>query len=123
MGVWSPWVSPLPMQGRALIDWDYGAGGIWNIPLPGGVRSGNPSKLLSEGLRGILHAWNICGEVLDRGKVVEDPLPAFFYTSARWLAERAQEELGSSWDVLWVGQDLAWHWVMPPVAWQSLNRG
>lgn len=50
-----------------------------------------------------------------------EPLADLFYAAARWIAKRVQEELGSQWEVLWVGPQDAWHWVDAPVSWRSLD--
>lgn len=104
------------------MDWDYAADGIWNVRLSGaGDGSGRWSELLSEGLLAALHVWNMAGELRDRQRARSEPLPDIFYVAARWLAERVQEELGSRWEVLWVGPEGAWHWVDAPVSWRSFD--
>lgn len=110
----------LPLaRGRALVDWDYAAHGLWLVSGCGPNRAEGVSwgELLSAELLYDLAAWNRKGESLDRSLVRGVGLPTHFFAEARRLAERVQHELGQSWEVLYVGRAGAWHWVKPPAAW------
>ncbi|MDA8025285.1 MAG: hypothetical protein M0T78_01915 [Actinomycetota bacterium] len=108
---------------RVLIDWDYGASGIWrcrtreemDAPAPQGGRwSGKPpanldtlrlrpwSDLLSEPLLDALKSWNISCESADRNG---DRDQAIIEDEGRDLALLVQKELGvGNWEVLYVYQ-------------------
>lgn len=112
---------------RVLIDWDYGAHGIWWVlskeekeaPAPPGRWSGAPpgqgdrpgpwSDRLPAGLLDDLQAWNDdCEDGDDVGVLRE---------RGRELAVRVQEELGTDgWEVLYqMGGRM--HRVHPPGSW------
>ena len=101
---------------RCLINWDYGSSGIWLLPSE--PNAYQPSLVLSPALREDLKRWNGWAERLFNGQVIEPDEEQV----TRWeamkldLAERAQDELGEEWEVLY--QDAgAWTWVRRP------NRG
>ena len=119
-----------PVSGlrRVLIDWDYGAHGIWRVlskeekegpaltgrwsgaPPPGGGPRPRPwSDRLSAGLLDDLRAWN--DDCEDGGDV------GVLRQRGRDLAVRVQEELGmDGWEVLYQMGDRM-HRVHPPGSW------
>lgn len=118
---------------RVLIDWDFGAHGIWKIlsteelsapPAPGGkwapferaMDAPRPwSDRLSIDLLDALQEWNDAGEaILGRGKPTTGPDLDAFWTRAAELAEGTQQELGPGYEVLHVIPGGAWQWVQPP---------
>jgi hypothetical protein len=121
---------------RVLVDWDWGADGLWSVrsreerhaPTPTGGkrervrplanRQRRPwSDLLSDELLDALQAWNdACGERAWRppeDRTAEDEL---LERRKVVLAERVQEELGGDWEVLYTFHG-AWRWVQPPQSW------
>jgi hypothetical protein len=126
---------------RVLVDWDWGAHGIWSIstaeeraaPAPPG-RWGPPDPVaeaarprpwsgkLSTGLLDALQEWNDqCGELFRRG----GPDDAAWRTEADAalshaveLAAWTQRELGLGYEVLFITSGGAWRWVQSPC-----NRG
>lgn len=114
---------------RVLIDWDYGASGIWwvltrqeeeapaptgqwtGVPPPGLPHPGRPwSDRLTSALLNDLQAWN--GEWSD-----QDPDSGARRARGRDLAVRVQAELGTDgWEVLYQmdGQMIRVH---PPGTW------
>lgn len=122
---------------RALIDWDFAAGGIWMIRPPGDAApapaedhrsqwSGAPldrskqirpwSDLLTVSLLDRLQSWNDRGCTLSRppfGTQFDEQDWDSFYRDGRELAESTQVELGNHWQVLWAA-DGAWHFVRLP---------
>ena len=124
---------------RALVDYDFGASGIWiitshedTIKVPDrpdgsgwqGVRVSGPerarpwSNLLTDSLLDELQRWNDWGCRLARSS--SDGRNAAtgwvsFYQSARVLAERTQLELEDQWQVLWM-ENGAWNFIRSP--WQ-----
>jgi hypothetical protein len=120
---------------RALVDWDYGAHGLWLVLSPEELRAPPPtggtwgpyvasaeseprpwSDELSDDLLDDLKRWNDeCGEMAVRGD--ETSLRDEF-ARARPLAERVQQQLGSEWEVLYTSGG-AWHWVALPHGWKQ----
>ena len=113
---------------RVLIDWDYGAHGIWWVltkeekegPVPPGHWSNTPrsdrerprpwSDLLSSGLIDDLQAWNDAWETRDADAAV-------LQWRGKDLAGRVQEELGTDgWEVLYIFDGHV-HRVLPPGKW------
>lgn len=100
---------------RCLVGWDYGSSGVWLLPgEPDGCRPAL-GGVLSPALHEDLKRWNDWGERLFNGRVIEPDREQM----TRWeamkldLAERAQDELGEEWEVLY--QDAgAWTWVRRP---------
>jgi hypothetical protein len=104
------------LSGRVLIDWDWGASGIWLI---GHSDSSRPlSDILSVGLLDELKAWNDSADTATAsGKRVPEDQGAIetFWGRAIGLAERVQNELGLDWEVLYNARDpICWTWVRPP---------
>jgi hypothetical protein len=114
---------------RALIDWDFGAHGIWTVLSPEELAAPRPpgrwtqyrpprdrrrpwSDLLSSALIDALDGWNAEGEVLGRKRTPGLRLEAFRQRGAE-LAEHVQQELGSGYEVLYVVAGGAWRWVLP----------
>jgi hypothetical protein len=114
---------------RVLIDWDFGAHGIWTIHSPEQVsaplsrgkwapyepprdRPRSWSDLLPGALLDALDGWNHEGETLGRRRATNLELEAFRQCGAE-LAQRVQQELGSGYEVLHVLVGGAWHWVHP----------
>jgi hypothetical protein len=125
---------------RVLIDWDWGAHGIWTIlspeeltaPAPAGAwfsyerpaSEQSPrrpwSDELSADLLDALQEWNDQG-----GRLFHYAEPelderdgkrqmAAFRSRAAELAAWTQRELGPDYEVLFVTADGAWQWVDPP---------
>ena len=97
---------------RCLINWDYGASGIWLLPSKPNACQPSFEGVLSPALHEDLKRWNDWGERLFNGRVIEPDQEQVSRWEAmkRDLAERAQRELGEEWEVLY--QDaLAWTWV------------
>ena len=123
---------------RVLIDFDYGAAGIWKVlssaemnapaPTDEGWTGHAPlvsepprlrpwSDRISEPLLDALTEWNDLGVQLvnfEEGKAPE--LDAFWARGAQ-LAKEVQDELGSDYEVLYAAPEDAWRWVDPP--WSS----
>lgn len=121
---------------RVLIDWDWGAHGIWTIlsgedlaaPAPTGVwrsyekpaseAAPRPwSDQLSAELLEALQEWNDRGErVFDYTRTAEasEEERDAFRTKGEELAARTQRELGPHYEVLFVTVGGAWKWVDPP---------
>lgn len=122
---------------RALIDYDFGAHGIWivrtqdemsKVPQStdaGGWRGARPPEserprswcnLLTQSLLDDLQSWNDWGCRLARSPSKIRP-PGIdweaFYRDAEDLARRTQVELGVHWRVLW-SESSAWHFVRWP---------
>lgn len=97
-----------------LVDWDWEAKGLWLVSARSSLAASTGfHDLLSAALLADLKAWNDRGGDVnpnDRAANVE------FRRSSRALAQRVQDELGSSWDVLYNagGDGWAWTWVEPP---------
>lgn len=131
---------PVAAPKRVLIDWDWGAHGIWTIPsgedlappvrallvrdLP---RNGEPrprpwSDKLPEKLLDALQAWNDIGERLfhygepDRDAADQQKQEAEFRRRAEQLAAWTQRELGPEYEVLFVAAGGAWQWVEQPAS-------
>lgn len=103
------------VPGRLLIDWDFEAKGVWLINEPEGSL-GFSDETLTIALRQALADWNRQGEDLFRnGEPAESPeeLDRFWRKSAD-LARRVQDELGSSWQILYSTGNASWTWVVPP---------
>ena len=117
---------------RVLIDWDYGAHGIWWVltkeekeaPAPPGHWSGTPrpdldrprpwSDRLSRALLDDLQAWNDAWEASDADA-------AMLQRRGKDLAGRVQEELGTDgWEVLYM-LDGHVHRVRPPGSWPAAS--
>jgi hypothetical protein len=122
---------------RALVDYDFGASGIWMISsrddtfknqnkpndgewsgarLTGAERVRPWSNVLTESLLDELQRWNDWGCRMARSS--SDGRSAStvwisFYQSARVLAEKTQLELGDGWQVLWM-ENGAWNFVRSP---------
>jgi len=101
---------------KVVIDWDWGAPGIWkvlspeelNAPAPSGTWTGWSGELLdlrsrwtalSPELWAELVSWNESGDRFAPGDPDEDGESAEFWSHARPLAERVQDELGQNWEV------------------------
>lgn len=124
---------------RVLIDWDWGASGIWTIlsadelsaPAPAGMwysadleaeaeRPHPWSDKLSTDLLDALQEWNDHGGKLfhplgpdsddETSRANED---AFLSRGAE-LAVCTQRELGPDYEVLFITSNGAWQWVQPP---------
>jgi hypothetical protein len=100
---------------RCLINWDYGSSGIWLLPSNPNACQPSLEGVLSPALHEDLKRWNEWADRLFNGRVIEPDEEQV----TRWeamkldLAERAQEELGEEWEVLY--QDAsAWTWVRRP---------
>ena len=123
---------------RVLIDWDYGASGIWwcstkeehEAPAPqGGYWTGTPppgreerprawSDRLSEGLLDDLQAWNDAWDSVGPGTTGEVTRRAL-QERGRELAIRVQDELGTDgWEVLY-RSDGRVHRVHRPGSWPA----
>jgi hypothetical protein len=111
---------------RALIDWDWGASGIWfdnrayarlQCLLPDGSVAGPAQEDLdaaseeldriTDSTRAALKRWNLLGEGLLGGHPPPDAegrLPAF-YAEKEQLAELVAGELGYDWIVSWTDAD------------------
>ena len=103
---------------RCVINWDYGSSGIWLLPTEPNACQPSLGGVLSPVLHEDLKRWNEWAERLFNGRVIEpDEEQVTRWESMKLdLAERAQDELGEEWDVLY--QDAgAWTWVRQP------NRG
>lgn len=100
---------------RCLISWDYEASGIWLLPSDPGACEPSLGRLLSPALHDDLKRWNDWGSQLFNGRVIEPDEEQV----ARWrvmeldLAERAQDELGEDWEVLYADAG-ALTWVRRP---------
>lgn len=99
-----------------VIDWDWGATGIWSVSPPArptasessgsAVSAGDRHRawrgLLTDHLIDALQVWNDDGDlVMGRGAhehTDEDRIA--FWTRGRRLAEQVQEELGSEYEVV-----------------------
>jgi hypothetical protein len=139
----SDWVSLAHMASaprRVLIDWDWGADGIWTIgspaelaapaPTGGWFSYGRPvsaqalrhpwSDKLSAGLLDALKQWNDQGGRLFHYLEPEldeqdgEKQIAAFYSRGAELAGWTQRELGPDYEVLFVTADDAWQWADPP---------
>jgi len=116
-----------------LIDWDFGATGIWGIRtaeeeiahVPGGEwrpfvgphdRNRGWQGLLSDQLLGALQAWNDDGDLVMGRRAHEhtDEDRVAFWALGRELAEEVQRQLGADYEVLVVTDSGAWQWVDPP---------
>jgi hypothetical protein len=114
---------------RVLIDWDFGAHGIWTVLSPEERSAPRPpgklapyepprdhsrpwSGLLSNTLLDALDGWNAEGEVLGRKRTPGLELKAFRQRGTE-LAQHVQQELGSGYQVLYVVAGGAWRWVLP----------
>jgi hypothetical protein len=116
---------------RALVEWDYGADGIWILPelaiSKGAVsshRCGHPLKwaeLLSKSLVESLQAWNDMGEEVYGGpRNLSAPEKIQPYRAAgKVLAEQAQRELGDEWDV-WFASEEGGDWAWTVLRWNKL---
>jgi hypothetical protein len=123
---------------RVLIDWDWGASGIWKIlseqertaPAPPGEWSSYDASaserprpwgdVLSSDLLDALKEWNDWG-----GRLFREAQPEIdhadgggrfndFYARAAELAALTQDQLGRSYEVLFIVPHGAWRWVSPP---------
>ena len=121
---------------RVLIEWDWGAHGIWTIlsaeeisaPLPAGrwgpadplTKDARPRPLhdkLSSDLLDALQTWNDQGGDLFGPRSDEATWRAgidAFYSRGAELAAWTQRELGPEYEVLSVTSTGAWQWVEPP---------
>jgi hypothetical protein len=122
---------------RALIDWDFGAHGIWmidivsegtsaptddqrdpqNTPPRDRAQQFRPwSDRLSNSLLDKLQSWNDWGCSLTStsvGSQFDDNAWDSFHREGRELAESTQIVLGDHWRVLWAANG-AWHFVRFP---------
>jgi len=105
-----------------LIDWDFGAHGIWKIlspaemaappppgrsgPAPAQITRPRPWRdLLSSALLEALQEWNDTGEMLLGGRrrsLASESEMAGFYARAAELGQRSQQELGTDHAVLYI---------------------
>ncbi len=124
---------------RLLIDWDFGAYGIWtilsteerNAPAPSGGlwraadltelanRPRPYSDILPTDLLDALQDWNDRFGEFDRGGPGNARRPTAagqrkFREEGAKLAERVQQELGPDYSVLFTTPEGAWRWVVPP---------
>ncbi len=125
---------------RVLIDWDWGADGIWTILSPEELAAPAPtgtwlsherpasepaprrpwSDKLSAGLLDALKEWNNQGGRLFHYAEPEldeqdgEKQIAAFHSRAAELAARTQRELGPDYEVLFVTAHGAWQWADPP---------
>ena len=128
---------------RVLIDWDWGASGIWTIlsteeltaPAPAGrwgpadlaLEQERPrpwSDKLSANLLDALQEWNDYGGELFGPRSDEATWQAgvdAFRSRGAELAAWTQRELGADYEVLFMTSSGAWQWVQPP--WSSNNSG
>ena len=87
---------------KALIEWDFGARGLWTDTLTeSSGETPDLRSLLSLDLLDDLHEWNREGEYLFGSVTPEDfnhKLPKF-YEAAEKLARRARSQLGPEWQV------------------------
>jgi hypothetical protein len=116
---------------RVLIEWDYGAQGIWILPelvISNGVvsslRCGHPlnlADLLSTSLLESLQEWNDLGEQVYGGpRNLSAPEKVQPYRAAgRALAVQTQEELGDEWDV-WFSSEVGGYWAWTVLRWNKL---
>jgi hypothetical protein len=112
-----------------LIDWDFGAHGIWKVLSPEELSAPRPpgkwapyerprdrprpwSDQLQGALLDALDGWNAEGEMLGRRRATDLELEAFRQHGAE-LAQSVQQELGSGYQVLYVVAGGAWRWVQP----------
>ncbi len=100
---------------RCLINWDYGASGIWLLPSDADACQPPLRSVLSPDLFEDLKRWNDWGERLFNGRVIEPDQEQVTRREAVKLdlAERAQDELGEEWEVLYEDSG-AWTWVRRP---------
>jgi hypothetical protein len=121
---------------RVVVDWDWGADGLWSVrsreerhapAATGGQwvayrRQSTPvprpwGEILSNELLDALQSWNdACGERElrpPRHRTAEDEL---LEQRKVFLAGRVQQELGGDWEVLYTSHG-AWRWVRPPRSW------
>jgi hypothetical protein len=128
---------------RVLIDWDWGAHGIWTIlspeeisaPRPAGrwgpadrlTKEARPRPLhdkLSLDLLDALQKWNDHGGDLFGPQSDEATWKAGldgFRSRGAELAACTQRELGPDYEVLFVTSTGAWRWVEPP--WRCRHSG
>jgi hypothetical protein len=123
---------------RVLIDWDWGADGIWTIHSPEELAAPTRAFLsyrrpvsaqalrrpwsdkLSTGLLDALKEWNDHGGRLFHYAEPEldeqdgEKQIAAFHSRGAELAGWTQRELGPDYEVLFVTADDAWQWVDPP---------
>jgi hypothetical protein len=108
------------VAGRVLVDWDWGAHGIWSIRSAAAPRPW--AELLTEALLGDLQVWNDDADSLYGPRAARSTpgtgAQAAFWEEGRRLAERVQGELGPTWQVLYncsaSAGGWAWAWVRPP---------
>jgi hypothetical protein len=118
---------------RVLVDWDYGADGIWwcrtseeRTAPPRSLPNGSPGvpprqgwkELLPEALLADLAQWNRECERADRSESGDSPQRQERESRARVLAERVRESLGDDgqWEVLYkLGSEVLR--VYPPGRW------
>jgi hypothetical protein len=127
---------------RALIDYDFGASGIWIVTsneetfrtpertdvsgwrrsVVNGTKRARPwSEHLSNSLLDELQRWNDWGCTLATSPIDSHAHDAgwdSFYQDARGLAGHVQSELGRHWQVLWA-ENGAWNFARSP--WQFDN--
>jgi hypothetical protein len=109
-----------------LIDWDWGASGVWFIGSPDALRAPTPcfADLLSAALLSDLKEWNDAGGEIygprSTPSRVAETAPAF-WARAHKLAKQVQGQLGPDWEVLYNSTHSsggwAWTWVRQPSSW------
>jgi hypothetical protein len=129
---------------RVLIDWDWGASGIWTIlsaeelsapgpagswysaaPLAEAERPRPWSDKLSADLLDALQEWNDHGGELfhplgpDSDDATSRATEDAFMSRGAKLAAWTQRELGPDYEVLFITSTGAWQWVRPP--WSRRN--
>ena len=117
--------SPAGQPRRVLVDWDYGAHGLWLLLTPQEQKRQEPlpnlpswSQLLPAELLDALTEWNedrceADHRRRDRQRNAEDHL---LDQRALSLGEQVQAQLGPEWEVLYAAHG-AWHWVRSPQNW------
>ena len=107
------------MGRQVLIDWDWGATGIWRVSPPGETLASAPTKdrraavaardrhrawrgPLSDHLIDALQAWNDDGDLIMGTRAHEhtDEDRIAFWARGRELAVQVQEQLGNKYEVL-----------------------
>jgi hypothetical protein len=120
---------------RVLVDWDWGASGIWRVSTredllaapPAGTWTGTPpapaarlrawSDLLSDELLDDLQQWNDDYGRAERRAILGSDQPAALMERGRLLAIRVQSELGTEdWEVLYRSGATIYR-VHPPGSW------
>ncbi len=112
--------------GRVLIDWDWGADGLWLVRWPDEAATERPGAtrwgdLLSAGLRSDLQRWNDDSGEVGRRRAEPDEIGGL-ERRGPGLAIRVQGELGPAWEVLYAAGG-AWHWIAAPQIWPPAEPG